>query len=85
MAKYIPNRTPNHSNSKSSRQRAHQTTVVLDRDTLAYLKKQARINADFNRRLAEFDWKNDDLYENDRYSNNQNLNNYRIILNQYKC
>lgn len=82
MAKYSPNRTPHYYTDQSSGQRLHQTTVVLDRDTIAYLRNHSRKNADFNRRVSELDWSGNDFSE-EEYTNRHQLKNYRIQADNY--
>ena len=78
MAKYQSKRTSYNATNPNARKKVHQTTVVFDQDTIAFLKQQARKNADFNRRVSALDQIYDDPSSNKQQLNSKRLNNYRI-------
>ena len=79
MAKYSPNRNQYNHQHRSTRNKVHQTTVVFDQDTIAFLKQQSRRNADFNRRVSALDR----LYSDSSESKYQRLNDYRLKTDSY--
>ena len=83
MAKYTSKRTSYNSTNPTTRKKVHQTTVVFDQDTIAFLKQQSRKNADFNRRVAALDRIYDDSTSNRQQINSKRLNNYRIQTESY--
>ena len=83
MAKYTSKRTSYNSTNPSARKKVHQTTVVFDQDTIAFLKQQSRKNADFNRRVAALDRIYDDSSTNSQQTFSRLLNNYRIKTDAY--
>lgn len=83
MAKYTSKRTSYNSTYPNTRKKVHQTTVVFDQDTIAFLKQQSRKNADFNRRVAALDRIYDDSSSCKQQINSKHLNNYRIQTDTY--
>ena len=78
MAKYSPHRTSNNHHYRSSQKQVHQTTVVFDQDTIAFLKQQSRKNADFNRRVAALDRLYPETSDNNQAEDYQQLKHYRL-------